>query len=442
MQFEASKIRPWHIALLFLVFKMMEWFLFFRFIPSELTEFKLMSGLSMREIFLPLEYKGTFRWCWSSYLLPHLLRDNITLFPFYLVLNAIIFVLARQVFVLLGLEEKGALLASFLLANFYNFFILAVEDRALMFCFLCIYLLWHLKTFLQGNFKFSWALSLVLVSFAFEQWIDLALVLILWCAHCTFIKKEKKLPLIFAYTGYLGVWIGMRFLLIGNLQELQIPGGEQSFIFSYQHWATGIEDFWHNILKYAHASFWTPWPFFGPAPLVIQTMKGAHLFSDVSLDSFFQEDFVYFNFLFSWYLYVGATAALAIWLARRWRSGLWPFKDLRFGGLFLLLWLFGSSIHWWIKFKPYLALPYYFNYKAVTANIGALGLWGLLATPIAGGKVMQWWKAVWHNAFGFGVIILLLNIGMWWKAHDALAQHAVYDKYNSVKSRIWQSGAK
>ena len=441
MSLESSRIRPWHLVVLFIFLKMMEWLVFFRYIPRELTEFKAMSGLSLHDLFLPLDYKGTYRWCWSGFLLPYLLKNSVSIFPCYLVLNSAIFILAFQVFKRLGVEEKGALLSAFLLSNFYNFFILAVEDRALMFCFFYLYLLWHLKTFLTGKLNFSWALSLVLLSFAFEQWLDVVVALTLWCLYRAYFKKEKLLPFILGYGLYASIWVIARFGFIGSLKELQIPGGEQSFIFAYQYWGTGLEDFWHNILKYAHASFWTPWPFFGPAPLVAQMMKGPHLFSDVSLDSFMQEDFIYFNFLFSWYIYIGLTAALALWLLVRWKKLEWPFSVPHFQGLLLFLWLLGSFTHWFIKFKPYLALPYYFNYKAITANVGSLGLWGLFASTTAKSKIAQAWRTVWTNAFGLVAIILLLNVGMWWKAHDALAHHDLYDKYNSIKSRTW-SGAK
>jgi len=466
------------IVLLFFALKVLEYFLFFG--AQNFKEFEVITVTNWAQWFLPLDFNGTFRWCWSGFLIPYSLREQLSPFLLYLILNAVVFILAFKVAwkfftslqISLNLPNENlkfgkwwdgvtfasprglaSLFWAFVASSFYNYFVLAVESRILMFLFFTIYLYWHLFYFLDilvpnkspSNLKsIIWHLvfSFFLLSFCFEQWLDVIFALNAALILSRF-KRGQWSPgqknYVLITTLYASVWMVSRFLLIGHTSELSVVGGEQSFVMAYSSPWIMLEDVWHNFWKYAHTSLFNPWPFPGLLPLSALSMPPLKLLEEAKLDTFFSEDVIFFNFYFSWYHYVGLTMVFAGVLAYKFIFKKEADKSSWFSFLLLglCLWLGGSVTHWGIKFKPYLGLPFYFNYKAQTANMGSALLWSL---------GLFWWQyqkthhqnsknVRWNWPLKGQLLVCLLTIFMLVKSLIALKLHSYYDRFNSVKKK-------
>jgi hypothetical protein len=158
-------------------------------------------------------------------------------------------------------------------------------------------------------------------------------------------------------------------LLIGSISEITGPGREQDFIFNYGNWFLGIEDFTSNILRYIHTAITNYFPLLPLNPLVINSSKPIDLINSFSPGATFQRDAIYYNYLYSWYLWAGITTSLyGLALIKFLYKKKEKLSFILTSGLVFIF--FGGFTHYFIKFRPLLVLPYNYTYRQFFSIVG------------------------------------------------------------------------
>ncbi|TDJ04143.1 MAG: hypothetical protein E2O68_08625 [Deltaproteobacteria bacterium] len=325
------------------------------------------------DYFLPYPTKnGTYRWSVTGFGLLYLLQKYLSGNKIYFIFTALLFLISFKVTLELSRSPPFAYLFSYLITLGYNFFIVFFDTRVLALMPFLIYglinFLFFYKLAIENNksswTKFGFTLSLILLIFCWDAWIDYGLALIV----IGFLFKIKKR----FYTSFLiliPLYLIVRFLLIGHLSELTGPGREQDFIFNYDNWLLGFEDFSSNIIRYIHTAITNYFPFMPLNPLVVNSARPIDLIAAFSPGATFQRDAIYYNYLYGWYLWAGITTSL---------YGLGVYKliykkkeKLSFiltSGLVFIF--FGGFTHYFIKFRPLLVLPYNYTYRQFFSIVG------------------------------------------------------------------------
>jgi len=326
------------------------------------------------DFFLPYPTKdGTFRWSTSGLGLLYLLQKYFSGNTIYLILTALLFLISFKVTLVISRSPPFAYIFSYLITLGYNYFIVFFDTRVLglipflifgLLNFLCFYQL-AIVNKKSLSIKFGFIFTLILLIFCWDSWIDYALAL----GVLSYLFKVRNRFFLNAGLIIFPIYFVLRFHLIGHVGEITGPGREVDFIFNYNSWMLGIEDFSTNIIRYIHSALTNYFPLMPLNPLVVNSSRPIDLINSFSPGATFQQDAVYYNYLYGWYLYAGIT--FSIYILAVFKFVLKKRDNLSFiltsGFIFVF---FGGFTHYFIKFRPLLVLPYNYSYRQLFSVIG------------------------------------------------------------------------
>ena len=372
------------------------------------------------DFFLPYPIQnGTYRWSVTGFGFLFLLQKVLSGNAIYLILTALLFLISYKVALEISGSTPFAFVFSYLLTLGYNYFIVFFDTRVLALIFFMIYGLLNFLFFYQIIFqkkdaKWGFLITQILLIFAWDSWIDYALVL----GVLTFLYKAPKRTFLNLGLIIFPFYFISRFLLIGNMGEITIPGRESDFIFNYHNYFLVIEDFLTNIIRYTHTALTNYFPLMPLNPLVVNSPRPIDLLESFSAGATFQQDAIYYNYLYGWYLFAGITFSIYCWAFYKFVIKNRENFILTSG---LVLVFFGGFTHYFIKFIPLLVLPYNYTYRQYFSIIGITLIIALMGKKIGEKKAGT-------------IILILLCLGFtgmsFLKTKKAMDHSFIHNKLN------------
>jgi len=326
------------------------------------------------DFFLPYPTKnGTFRWSPMGLGVLYLLQKCLPGNTIYLILTAFLFLISFKVTLDISRSPPYAYLFSYLITLGYNFFIVYFDTRVLGLIPFLIYGLLNFLFFFRlairdqstAKNKTYFLITLFLLIFCWDSWIDYALAL----GVLSYLFKARNKVFLNSGLIIFPVYFAFRFFLIGHMGEFSGPGREVDFIFNYGNPLLAIEDFSTNIIRYIHSSLTNYFPLMPLNPLVVNSPRPIDLINSFSPGATFQQDAIYYNYLYGWYLFAGIT--FSIYVLAVYKFVIKKRENLSFilsSGLVFIF--FGGFTHYFIKFRPLLVLPYNYSYRQLFSIIG------------------------------------------------------------------------